>query len=510
MKCKKFITIIIATMLILLPMMTTTIQAAVGRVYNLTAQQNGVSVKFTWSEVSGADGYNLYINTSNKGYEFVGSVRSNQASVIGFNANETYKAKVCAYQQKSNGEKVEGTFAEVAVTYTSKPQVISLPKVKNLEVSQSDQYIKLNWTEVKDATGYQIYVNMPGFGNVNLGSVRSNNAFIKGGAVGETYEFKVRAYKSTNGSFVYGELSDAATLTIKNNQYEELELSRATGVIAKNITTTTAYVEWNKVKNATGYEVWLAKENGNYNKIKQTRNTYVNIKGLDSDTTYKVIIVAYNDEGSKTIYAKDSVVEKFTTQREQVNNIRGFYVEVKHKNEAYLSWWKNDDADGYEVWLSKDGGSFVKQSKDATDSSYILYDLDYRTDYDVKVRAFRYRYGVKEYGNFSAIKSFTTERYDRYEDSPYVAKVTGVSYYVVKDSVFLSWNKVPNAAGYEIEFTVPGLGGVTKLYSNTNSREISGLTEKYYKYTARIRAYRIINGAYEYGQYSEIQKFSGK
>ncbi len=606
MKCKKVITVIIATLLILLPMMTTTVQA-VGRVYNLTAQTYGRGINFKWQQVSGADGYNLYINTANKGYELIGSVSGTKATVVGFEANKTYKAKVCAYELKWNGQKVEGSAStEITINYEEKLPTIVLPKVTGLNVKQSGEFINLTWNEVSNATGYLVYANMPGFGYMNLGKVFSNNIFIKGGIAGKAYEFKVCAYKDTNSGIVYGTHSDTKSITIDDKEDEIIKLSRPIGLYVTNVTKSTAYVEWNKVTNATGYEIWIARGNGSFTHIANTTKTYADMSGLESNTTYRIIIVAYNDTKYNTVYSQDSSIYSFTTARNyeeekpeqvkylevkvnnnsatlswdkvagargyniylaegngnfkyvkystgltatltgldynktyrvkvcaykningkevegefsstriftienyKVENIKGFKAEVKHRNEAYLSWWAIDNADGYEVWAAEDGATFERVGN-ATDSTYILYNLEYKTDYKVKVRAYKYKNGSRNYGNFSTVKYFTTERYDKYEDSQNVGNINYVNYYVIGDTVYLNWSKVSKADGYEIEFTVPGIGGTVKLLSSTNNREISGLTDKEHKYTARVRAYRIINGAYEYGQYSEIKKFAGK
>jgi len=67
-----------------------------------------------------------------------------------------------------------------------------------------------------------------------------------------------------------------------------------------------------------------------------------------------------------------------------------------------------------------------------------------------------------------------------------------------------------DAVKYEIEFTVPGIGGSNKFTVYTNSREISGLTNKQYNYTAKIRAYKYVNGRLVAGQYSNIVEFRAK
>lgn len=506
MKCKKIITLIIATMLILLPMMTTQVKAVVGKVYNLETKQSDRGVNFTWSQVLGADGYNIYINTSNKGYEFIGSAKSCKVSIIGFKSTETYKAKVCAYELK-NGEKIEGAFSqEVVVNYTTKTEEVKVLKVENLNISQSGDYISLSWTKVPNATGYEIDIGIPGFGYMNIGTAFSNNVFIKGGKIGQTYELRVRAYNNANGATVYGDYSDSKSITLKDEAQEEIiinKVSKVENVTVKNISENGAYITWNKASNATGYEIWLAKGSKKYSNILNTSKTYANISGLDSNTNYRVIIVAYNDSGKNKIYASDSSVVSFNTtagvKLEQVKNLK---TTVKN-NSVTLSWNKVSNADGYDIYLAKGNGSF-KYNKSTINGSITLNDLEYDTTYRVKVRAFKNVNGKEITSDYSIIKTFKTEKYIN------IGQVKNVSYYVIKDTVVLTWDKVSNVNGYEIEFTVPGIGGVTKLYTNTNSRVISGLTEKQYKYTARIRAYKIVNGMYEYGQYSEIQEFSGK
>ena len=67
-KMKRIFAIIITLILVMLPMMTTPIQAAtLGRVYGLTSEMQGNTVYLGWNSVANADGYDIYINTSNRG-----------------------------------------------------------------------------------------------------------------------------------------------------------------------------------------------------------------------------------------------------------------------------------------------------------------------------------------------------------------------------------------------------------------------------------------------------------
>ena len=84
-------------------------------------------------------------------------------------------------------------------------------------------------------------------------------------------------------------------------------------------------------------------------------------------------------------------------------------------------------------------------------------------------------------------------------------KVTGLTANVVKDTVYLKWNPVK----YEIEFYVPGVT-IQVFTEYSTSREISGLYNKQYKYSARVRAYKWVNGRLVPGEYSEVKAFTGK
>ena len=200
---KKNIAIIVSLLLMILPMMTVPAQAVsleivqIGTVNNLKSELKGSTVYFTWDGVANAEGYDVYINTANQGYQYIGSVNSNNAPVIGFQQGVNYLAKVCAYKMNSNGTKQVGGFSnEIQVSITPKA---TLAAVNSLTASQNGGNVSLNWSKVSNATGYQIFVELPSFGYVNLGSVDGvTSAIITGCQNNTTYRFKVRAYQKAS------------------------------------------------------------------------------------------------------------------------------------------------------------------------------------------------------------------------------------------------------------------------------------------------------------------------
>jgi len=205
MRYKKQI-VLIMTLAILL-MMSTVMQAVslVGNISDFKASMNGSQMKLTWSSVSNSAGYNVYVNGTK-----IGSVYSNEASLINFSENVTYRLRVTAYDY----DKVEMATSD-EIKFTTTTNQTNLGRVQDLTVTQVNGYVTLNWASVKNADKYQVFVDVPNFGNVNIGEVTTTNAMLKGFSDGMRYGFSVRACQTLNTDNVsYGEKSIAKYITI--------------------------------------------------------------------------------------------------------------------------------------------------------------------------------------------------------------------------------------------------------------------------------------------------------
>lgn len=605
---KKSIAIIITLLLMILPMITVPVQAAslqivqIGTVNNLKSELKGNTVYFTWDQVTSAEGYDVYINTANQGYQYIGSVNSNTAPVIGFQQGVNYLAKVCAYKIDSNGTKQVGGFSnEVQVSITPK---VSLATVTSLTASQNGGNVTLNWSKVSNATGYQIFVNLPSFGYVNLGSVDGiTSAIITGCENNTTYRFKVRAYQKANsGELAYGEFSPEKTITIQTDPIiikpEETKPDKVQGLKVTNISENIVDISWQISNNARGYEIYLATANGRYQYIDTVYKNSATLKQLNYDTTYRVKVIPFRDGNNGAVYGEESEELRFTTDKQkiEVGIPKNLSVEV-NKNKAYIDWSRVNNADGYEVWIKGPRGGYQykdtvyrnsatisnleydttyqviivafkevnrtrqygedsKSIKFTTEEEFIvgqvknvnvevgsggtavaiwskaenadgyevylsqnnknnfryldntsnlvttLGSLKQNTTYYIKVVPYRYANGVKKYGKESTATKFVTPKEET------VPKVTGLTAKVEKGKVYLNWNPVQGAAKYEIEFCVPWVGPVM-LTEYSTSREISELTAKD-RYTARVRAYKWVDGYLVPGEYSELKVFIAK
>ena len=264
---------------------------------------------------------------------------------------------------------------------------------------------------VSEATGYEVYVDIPNYGFLKIGNATTNSAVLMGFQTNGKYAVKIRAFKGTNGKDGYGEFSSSKTF-------------------------------------------------------------YINSEDLDDD------------------------------KKEELDQVKDLEYNLE-KDKVYLNWSKVKDADKYEIYLSKNGKAYSLAGT-VTKNSATISDLDYNTSYKVKVRAYNEKYD--EYGTYSDIKSFKTEEDDTIE----VGKVKNVNASVTGSTVYLSWKSVPGAVKYEIQFTVPGYGGATSIWSEGPGRTISGLTNKTSNYTARVRAYKYVDGRLVPGEYSDVVRFKGK
>ena len=507
-KLKKILTIIITLILVMLPMMTIPTQATtLGRVYGLTSEMQGNTVYLAWNSVTNADGYDIYINTSNKGYEYIGTVSGTTVGIMGFQENEDYEAKVRAYKIQ-NGSKITGSFSsETKVDTTVKP---TLNKVSTLSVSQNGGNVTLNWSSVSGADGYQIFVNIPNFGFVNVGTVNTTTCIIQGFQDRQTYQFKVRAYETlSTGTLNYGDYSDTKSLYINDATYddevpeqEETKPDRVTGLTIDDVYQNQAKISWSTATDADGYEIWLAKGNGNYQYMNSVNKTYATLKNLDYNTTYRVKIISYRDGNNGTIYGEESSYKSFTTEKQEIilDPVEDFNIEVDG-NKAYINWSRVSNASGYEIWLKRENGSY-QHKKDTTSTSATIFNLDYDTTYCVKIMPYIEENGSKQYGEYSNELRFTTD-----EEEITLAKVTGVKVSVYGNEVDLSWNSVSDADGYNIYLSK---NNGSYRYEKTTSARSTTITGLEYDTTYRVKiyAYRNTNKGEVEGPASSIEKFT--
>ena len=164
------------------------------------------TLKLTWEKVSGASGYQIYHRTSQNGpWKYVTQIADgNTTSYMHYNliCGNTYDYVVRAYRTVKNTKYI-GANSDIL---SGKPVPA---QVKNVTVRKaSSTSLKISWSKVNGASGYQIYRRNPETGKyqfvTQLGNGNTAAYTEKGLKKGITYTYVVRAYRTVNGNKILG------------------------------------------------------------------------------------------------------------------------------------------------------------------------------------------------------------------------------------------------------------------------------------------------------------------
>ncbi len=182
----------------------------------LTAKLNKTTVTLTWSKVSGASGYRVYrYDSGKKTYVKIADSKSTSAKVKNLKAGKTYKLAVRPFKTAGGKNIFSSSFKTVSVSIKS----ASKPATPKLKVTAGSKKAALSWSKISGATGYQVYMATSKNGKYSkITTVKkvSTVKYTKTGLTrGKTYYFKVRAYKTSGGSNIYGSYSNIVSAKIK-------------------------------------------------------------------------------------------------------------------------------------------------------------------------------------------------------------------------------------------------------------------------------------------------------
>lgn len=172
----------------------------------IEASQTTNTITLKWSKVIGATGYRVYVyNTKTGKYKTVKTTPGTTHTIKELKSGTTYKYAVKAYMKTSDGETIWAD-ESIKITTATKPATL---KVK---ATAGSKKVTLKWSDVKGATGYQVYMKAPG-GNYKKIKVTSDTSYtVKSLKKGQTYQFRVRAYSKVGGKYIYG---DYKTYSVK-------------------------------------------------------------------------------------------------------------------------------------------------------------------------------------------------------------------------------------------------------------------------------------------------------
>ena len=252
------------------------------------------ALRINWTKNASADGYIVEMYQNGK-WARVGKITNNSTTTFrkaGLKASTVYKFRVKAYKMCGTTAVYSAYSATVAAR--TNPSVMTGAKLGG----RAADALRINWTKNASADGYIVEMYQ---GNkwVRVGKITNNSTttFRKAGLKASTvYKFRVRAYKMSGKTALYGNYS--ATVTARTNP--SVMKGVKTGGKAKDA----LRVNWTKNASAQGYIVEMYK-GGKWVRVAKITNgntTTFRKAGLAKNTTYKFRVRAYHMSGKTALY----------------------------------------------------------------------------------------------------------------------------------------------------------------------------------------------------------------
>ena len=252
------------------------------------------ALRINWTKNASADGYIVEMYQGNK-WARVGKITNNSITTFrksGLKAGTVYNFRVRAYKMSGKTAVYSAYSTELAAR--TNPSVMTGAKL----AGRAADALRINWSKNASADGYIVEMYQ---GNkwVRVAKITSNSTttFRKAGlSASAVYKFRVRAYKMSGKTALYGNYS--ATVTARTNP------SIVKGVKIGGKAKDALRVNWTKNASAQGYIVEMYKGGKWVRVAKITNNSTTTFRkaGLARNTTYKFRVKAYYMSGKTALY----------------------------------------------------------------------------------------------------------------------------------------------------------------------------------------------------------------
>ena len=260
--------------------------------------------------------------------------------------------------------------------------------------------IKVSWDAANDIDGYEVWYFTSQIGNYSLLNTLTGTSYTHEGlTIGNTYNYKVCAYKKVDG-VIYR----SGFTTIKSIQ---LPVPTPTNIKAVSAGARSIKVSWQKVTGADGYQIWRStKRNGSYTKIKTaaTNTSSYTDKNLTNKKTYYYKVKAYRKVDGKDVESKFSTI---AGRKAALSKPAGVTAKKAGKGAIKISWKKVAGAKKYEIYRSaKSNGKYKKIATVKSNKlSYSNKKLTSGKKYYYKVKAVQ-KIGKKTYRSVFSAKKY--------------------------------------------------------------------------------------------------------
>ncbi len=424
---------------------------------SLSTVDSSGKIKVSWKAISGAEKYEVYRATSEKGeYSKISTTTNTSATDTKAVAGTKYYYKVKAIHDTSAANSAYSTVKSATCD-------LACPGIGFTNDSKTG-YSRIMWAAVEGASKYEVYCATSKSGKYSLlWSTSEYVAYNHANAeLGKTYYYKVRAvHKNSAANSAYSDIVSGAR-KLGQPQVTSIGSDASTGNIL---------LKWKAVENAAYYRVYRStSKNGTYKCVEETKG----LKFLDWDgktgKTYYYKVRAFNKtSGVNSAYSeiKDWVDRLPAPQLHYRGSSTG---------NPSLHWKAITGATGYEVYRStkKDSGYVkikvtCKTEKEDGKQYYYFVDDTNNTDGTRKKAGTTYYYKVRAIHDVDRADSWYSEPYSTLQR---LAVPTVTKSITIALNIKLSWKKVQDAKKYEVYRKRYG-DSEYKLWKTTTSTSVT-------------------------------------
>ncbi|NQX48221.1 hypothetical protein HQN87_23110 [Paenibacillus tritici] len=395
-----------------------TVYTAPGVPQNLAATVQGNSIHVVWDRVAGATGYDIEVD---------GDILDNKLmndythSRLDLNSEHTYRVR-------ARNDNTAGNWT-ATIVYSTHPGVPN-----NIQTSAESNQITITWDLVTGAAGYEIELD-----GTTIRAVTDNLYIHKNLQPYSTHKYRIRAI-SAAGAAEWSGFVSATTIFGKPSNLRAVP------------TNTSIKLTWDKVENATGYDILL-----------------------DGEVLNNGEALSYNHAGLEPyswhnyrVRAKHGSFLGEWSEPLTIATVLGIPGNVKTEtksNQIRLSWDSVTGATGYEIEAD---GTIIDNGSKVT---FTHTGLSPNTKHNYRIRA-KNTLVVSEWSEWTTLVTGIT--------AP--AMPQNLRGDVTVNSIQLAWDSVNGASGYDVE-----VDGQIISYSNHLEYTHSGL-EPNTMHAYRVRA----------------------
>lgn len=370
-----------------LPITTSEVSAAAKPkkvTYIKTASAGYNAIKVTWKQTKNAKTYKIYRATKKNGkYKCVKTVKKSKTTLRAWTNTKLTTGKRYYYKIRAyNGKKKS--------SYSSKKSAVPTLSRTTLKASAaSSSSIKLSWTKISGAQGYQVYRATSKSGKyTKIKTTTARSLTNTGLSASKTYYYKVRSYRKVGKSYKYSSysyLKSAKTLTKAVTTPTTPPSGSGSGGTTTPTTPPSGSGDTTTTPTIKGQTVVTAKD------LVDTASKDVTVNapaaaGADNQAEIKATSAKAADPASVAVPT-------------------GFAVSKSSSKNVQLTWNAVSGANGYEVYRSESAGSTGSLLYTAGQTKYCDTKVTEETTYYYKVRACRTENNITTKSSFTSAVS---------------------------------------------------------------------------------------------------------